>query len=100
MTHQTTSGHDGLHHDEPMIAVAPGDSVVARDGRVGRVVRILRTENGAPRHVIVAVGRLLRHYPVVPCALITSVDGARRTIRVRGDRRSIRSLSEALPIVL
>ena len=79
---------------------SPGDTVVARDGHVGRVVRVLRTERGAPRHVIVVAGRLLRHYPVVPCDLITSVDGARRVIRVRGERRSIRSLPETLPLVL
>ncbi len=67
MTHDPIPTSERLPGDGPALAVAPGDTVVARDGQVGRVVRVLRTERGAPRHVIVVAGRLLRHYPVVPC---------------------------------
>jgi hypothetical protein len=73
---------------------------VARDGAVGHVERVLRTEQGVPHHVVLSVGRLLRRHPIVSCALITRVDREGGVVRVRGDRRAIAALSEAMPIVI
>lgn len=78
----------------------PGDAVVALDGEVGRIERVVRTEQGVPHHVVLTIGRLLRRHPVVPCDLITRVDRDRGVVRVRGDRRTIAALPEAIPIVI
>lgn len=86
--------------NDELLPVAPGDVVVACDGRVGRIVRVLRTEVGVPRHVIVSAGRILPRYPVLSCELITRVDPVERTVHVRGRRRTIRRLQETLPFVL
>lgn len=79
---------------------ATGDVVLAPDGPVGRVVQIVRTESGSPTHVVVAVGRLRRRFPVVSCALITAIDGGAGVIRVRGSRRVVAALSETFPFVV
>jgi hypothetical protein len=78
----------------------PGDAVVARDGWVGRVERVVRTEQGVPHHLVVSVGRLLRRHPVIHCDLVTRVDRDRGMVRVRGDRDTIAALPEAMPIVI
>jgi hypothetical protein len=77
---------------------AIGDDVVAGDGRVGRVARLLRTESAVPLYMIVAAGRVRRRYPVIACDLITDIDG--RVVRVRGSRHALRRLPESLPLVL
>jgi hypothetical protein len=85
----------------PLAQVRVGDAVIAEDGALGRVDRIIRAESRAPAYLVVAAGRtLLRRYPVVPAGLVTRVDRARECIHVRGRRRSVKSLPEHLPIVL
>jgi len=81
--------------------VRVGDRVLAEDGTIGHVDRVIRAESHAPAFLVVAAGRRLwRRYPVVPSALVARVDGARRTVHLRGRRRSIGELSERLPIVV
>jgi hypothetical protein len=75
-----------------------GDEVLARDGVVGRVVEMLRTESDVPRYMIVATGRLRRRYPVIDCDLITRIDA--EVVRVRGSRRVLVRFPESLPIVV
>lgn len=82
------------------MAPVPGDVVMAHDGRVGRIATVLRSEDGRPRYAVVATGRVVRRYPVVPCELILGVDGAHRIVRVRGNRRTIRRMPQRLPMVL
>lgn len=77
---------------------AIGDIVVARDGKVGRVARLLRRENAALCYLVVATGRFRRRYPVIECGLVTGVEA--HVVRVRGDRHTLRRLPEELPIVL
>lgn len=92
-----TSVDDGVHLEQ----VRVGDAVLADDGELGRVDRIIRAESRAPVYLVVAAGRtLLRRYPIVPAGLVTRVDRTRECVHVRGRRRSMRSLSEHLPIVL
>jgi hypothetical protein len=81
-------------------APAVGDVVVARDGVVGRIVRLLRTESAAPQYMVVAAGRLRRRYPVISCALITRVESRDGHVHVHGDRLAMRRMSELLPLVL
>lgn len=81
--------------------VRVGDEVVAEDGTLGRVDRIIRAESRAPVYLVVAAGRtILRRYPLVPAGFVTRVDRARECVHVRGLRRSVRSLPEHLPIVV
>jgi hypothetical protein len=95
--HRPVRGRDGLaDRPDPL----EGDIVLARDGAVGRVERVVRTERGVPHHVVLTVGRVLRRHPVVPCELITRVDRAGAVVRVRGRRGTIRSLPEAMPLVI
>jgi hypothetical protein len=83
---------------EPIVV---GDTVVAHDGSVGRVERILRSENARPQFLVVSVrDRLRRRHPVVPSSLVGRVDRRRDVVHVHGDRSSIRGLSEALPLVM
>lgn len=82
-------------------AVLVGDEVIADDGRVGRVERVVRSERREVRYVVVTSRRgLLRRHPVVPVGLITHVDGRTRRIRVRGSRASVVTLPETVPLVL
>jgi hypothetical protein len=75
-----------------------GDTVYASDGQVGTVAGVIESEAPAARYIVVATGRFLRRYPVVHCGLIAQVgDGV---VRVRGDRRRLRRLPEALPLVV
>jgi hypothetical protein len=81
---------------------AVGDTVLAEDGDIGQVERVLRSENAEPRFIVVATrGRswLVRR-PVIPCELIVDVDPRRRFVRVRGTRVRIGRLPESLPLVL
>lgn len=78
-----------------------GDAVVASDGHVGRVERVLRRDgSGEAAFLVVAVrGRLRRRHPVVPCALVVGIDAGRRVVRLRGTRRDVHSLPETVPLV-
>lgn len=81
--------------------VRVGDTVIAEDGTLGHVDRIIRAESRTPVYLVVAAGRSIRRrYPLVPTCLVTGVDRARRAVHVRGRRRSMRSLPEHLPIVV
>jgi hypothetical protein len=82
---------------EAAAAPQPGDEVIAADGSVGRVDRVLRSDDATPRYIVVAAGRVRRRYPVLPCGLITSAEGD--VVRVRGQRRALRRLPETLPLV-
>ena len=94
---QSNESTDMAEHGDVLI----GDTVVADDGTLGHVDRVIRAESQAPAYLVVAAGRRLRRrYPVVPSTLVTGVDRARRRVRVRGVRRSIGRLSEQLPIVV
>jgi hypothetical protein len=76
-----------------------GDRVLARDGEVGRIDRVVRSETCDPLYIVVAVGRRFgRRYPIAPWSLVTHVDRARQLIHVRGCRRSVERLPETLPI--
>jgi len=78
-----------------------GDVVVARDGSLGHVAGIVRSETRAPVYLVIAVRRLLgRRYPVVPWSLVTGVDRSRGRIHVEGRRERLGRLTETLPIVL
>lgn len=78
-----------------------GDTVLAQDGALGQIERIIRSETRKPVYVVVAVRRVVgRRYPVVPWSLVTGVDRPRRQVHVRGRRGTISRLSEALPLVV
>lgn len=81
-------------------AARVGDVVVAEDGTLGAVERLIVTETSAPAYLVVAVGsRLRRKYPVVPCALVMRTDRARRRVHIRGPRRALGRLPESIPLV-
>lgn len=86
----------------PTVAeIRVGDTVVAQDGVLGCVDRVVRSEASTPVYLVVTVGRILRRkYPVVPLSLITGVDRSRRLVRIRGRCGTIRRLPETLPLVL
>jgi hypothetical protein len=78
-----------------------GDTVLAQDGDLGQIERIIRSETSKPIYVVVAARRVVwRRYPVVPWSLVTGVDRSRRRVHVRGRRGTIRRLSETLPLVV
>lgn len=78
-----------------------GDTVLAQDGDLGQIERIIRSETSKPVYVVVAVRRLVgRRYPVIPWSLVTGVDRSRRRVHVRGRRGTISRLSETLPLVV
>lgn len=81
-------------------AAREGDDVIAQDGSLGRIERIVRADPHGAVYLVVAVGRILgRRYPVVSGALVTTVDRSRRHVHVRGRRESLERLSETLPVV-
>jgi hypothetical protein len=80
-------------------AAREGDRVVAQDGALGRVDRIVRSEADGPVYLVVSVGRVVRRYPILHSALVRNVDASSRTVHVRGRRRSLERLSESLPLV-
>jgi hypothetical protein len=85
----------------PLVIPREGDRVVAQDGDLGHVDRILRSEAAAPIYLVVAVRAVgHRRYPILHCALITSIDCSKRRIYVRGRRRSLERLPESPPIVI
>jgi hypothetical protein len=78
-----------------------GDTVVAQDGALGRVERVIRSEAYVPAYLVVAArGRVRRRYPILPWSLVTRVDRSTRRVHVRGRRGRLGDMSEALPIVL
>jgi hypothetical protein len=85
----------------PLVIPREGDRVVAQDGDLGHVDRILRSEAAAPIYLVVAVRAVgHRRYPILHCALITGIDRSERRIYVRGRRRSLERLPESPPIVI
>lgn len=88
-------------HRPSVAAIREGDAVVAEDGVLGRVDRLVRSEAHTPVYLVVRAGRMLRRrYPVVPVSLVTGVDSRRRLVRLHGRCKTISRLPEALPLVL
>lgn len=78
-----------------------GDTVLAQDGEVGEIERVVRSEARTPIYVVVVVRRFARRrHPVVPWSLITAVDRSRRRVHVQGRSETISRLSETLPLVV
>ena len=78
-----------------------GDTVVAADGVLGHVDRIIRSETTAPVYLVVVAGGLLRRrYPVIPFALVRGVDRTLRCVSIEGHRQRLGRFSESVPIVL
>lgn len=97
--HATEPGRREAAHATTLgAALVVGDEVHARDGALGRVAAVLRSETAVPQFIVVATGRFRRRYPVLACGLITQVDG--RVVRVRGLCRELRDLPEDLPFVV
>jgi hypothetical protein len=93
------------HRDtsDPRSAPGPrvGDTVVAQDGVLGHVDRVVRTERRDAAYLVVASRRLVRRrYPVIPSAFVARIDPARRCVYVRGRRTRLERLSETLPLVV
>lgn len=104
-THSTALVHTRgreARRGEPAIAEARiGDTVVAEDGTLGEIERLIRTEAKTPAYVVIAVRRVVgRRYPVMPWSLVTGVDRSQRRVHVRGRRRNLSRLSETLPLVV
>lgn len=77
-----------------------GDVVVAQDGSLGRIERIVRPDPQGAVYLVVSAGRLLRRrYPVLSDALVTTVEPSRRRVHVRGRRERLERLPETLPLV-
>jgi len=96
MVHANDRAEDRPDH-EPQA----GDTVVALDGVLGRVDRVIRSEGSAPVYLVVAAGRRLRRrYPIVPSSLVTRIDRTRGRVHVRGQLQTLDQLSEQLPIVV
>jgi hypothetical protein len=78
-----------------------GDVVLAQDGPLGRVESLIRSESQATAYLVVAAGKWpSRRYPVVPCALVATVDRCGGSVRLRGRRRALARLSETPPILV
>jgi len=89
-----------MGHAEKILAAREGDAVIAQDGNLGRVDRIVRSESNRPAYLVVAVGRIpRRRYPVLSSRLVTTVDRSRRHVHVRGRRVFLERLPETLPLV-
>ena len=86
---------------EPEAAARVGDEVVAQDGSLGRVDRVIRFETDDPAYLVVEVRRGLgKRYQVVPRTLVTNIDRVARRVHLGGPRRSFRRLPETIPIVV
>jgi hypothetical protein len=82
-------------------AIREGDAVLAEDGMVGRIDRLILSETHVPVYLVVRAGRTLRRrYPVVSVSLVTAVDASRSLVRLRGRCRQIGRLPETLPLLL
>ena len=81
--------------------IREGDAVMAEDGVLGCVDRLVGSEAETPAYLVVRVGRTLRRrYPVVPVSLVIRVDTRRRLVRLRGRGEAIVRMPETLPLVL
>jgi hypothetical protein len=86
---------------EVTVPIEVGDAVLASDGRLGRIDRVVRSEARTPVYLVVSVGgSVRRRYPVIPCTLVEAVDRRRRRVRILGRRGALRRLPETLPLVL
>jgi hypothetical protein len=82
-------------------AAREGDHVVARDGVLGQVDRIVRSDAEGPVYFVVSVGpRVRRRYPILHRTLVTGVDRSSGKMYVRGHRRSLERLSERPPLII
>jgi len=89
-----------MEHADHLSGAREGDDVVAQDGSLGRIERIVRTDPNGAVYLVVAVGRMVRRrYPVVSGALVTTVDRSCRRVHVRGRRERLERLPETLPLV-
>jgi hypothetical protein len=94
--------HASARPGGPAVAtIREGDAVVAEDGVLGRVDRLVGSDTRAHGFLVVRAGRAFsRRYPVVPIALVTNVDSRRRLVRLRGRCEALGRLPETLPLVL
>ena len=89
-THDSTSARD------PRV----GDTVLAEDGVLGRVDRIIRSETEDPVYLVVASrSRMRRRYPVIPSALVAGIDRSQQRVYMRGLRTRLERLPESLQLV-
>ena len=89
-----------MEHRSDIAAAREGDAVIAQNGSLGRIERIVRPEPQGAVYLVVAAGRMLRRrYPVLSGSLVTTVDSSRRRVHVRGRRELLERLPETLPLV-
>lgn len=78
----------------------PGYTVVARDGVVGTIEHVIRSDaTHEPRFLVVRLRRLRRRYPVVSWSLVDRIDHRERRLFVRAPKSVVRGLPERLPLV-
>lgn len=88
--------HDSTSSRDPRV----GDTVLAEDGVLGRVDRIIRSETEDLVYLVVASrSRVRRRYPVIPSAFVAGIDRSRQRVYMRGLRTRLERLSESLPLV-
>jgi hypothetical protein len=83
-------------------AVCSGFDVIASDGVVGRVERLLfPVDETTPDFLVIRVGSRLRpRHPVLPAALVDRIDVVERRILVSRTSAEISSLPEHLPVAI
>lgn len=92
---------DGHATTVTSLAFSGGFAVEASDGEVGVVeTPLFPPDETVPDFLVVRVGRLNRRRPVIPVALVESVDPDARVVRVRGTRSEIAELPEHLPLAI
>jgi hypothetical protein len=98
----TRPDHISTEPGGPAVAtIREGDAVMAEDGVLGRVERLVQSDPHTPAFLVVRAGRVLRRrYPVVPVSFVTVVDPGRRLVWLRGRCGTIGRMSETLPLVL
>jgi hypothetical protein len=89
-----------VHEPPPAKDPRVGDTVLAEDGVLGRVDRIIRYETEDPVYLVVSSrSRMRRRYPVIPSAFVAGIDRSQRRVYMRGLRARLERLSESLPLV-
>ena len=85
---------------QAVLALCSGFSVEASDGTVGVVETPLFPPDGAtPDFLVVRVdGHARPRRPVLPAALVDSVDAEARVVHVQASRREVQRLPEHLPL--
>jgi hypothetical protein len=82
-------------------AVREGDQVVAQDGPLGQIDRIVRSDADSSVYLVVSVGRRVRRrYPILDGTLVKGVDRPRGLVYVRGRRQALERLSESPLLII